>query len=105
LQVEYPVAAAWEGGQLLSGYIDLVGSTEEVFRVIDFKTDAPPTGAVEQTYPEYAAQVRAYGRLLAATGILGYRRLTCGLLFTADGAIRWIAPENEKLIVSATGSQ
>ena len=25
LQVEYPVASAWEGGQLLVGYIDLVG--------------------------------------------------------------------------------
>jgi ATP-dependent exoDNAse (exonuclease V) beta subunit len=105
LQVEYPVAAAWEGGQLLSGYIDLVGSTEEVFRVIDFKTDAPPTGAVEQTYPEYAAQVRAYGRLLAATGILGDRKLSCGLLFTADGGIRYTEPKAEKQLLSATGSE
>jgi ATP-dependent exoDNAse (exonuclease V) beta subunit len=105
LQVEYPIAATWEGGQLLSGYIDLVGSTEEAFRVIDFKTDAPPTGTVEQTYPEYAAQVRAYGRLLAATGILGDRKLSCGLLFTADGGIRYTEPKGEKQLLSATGSQ
>ena len=68
LQVEYPVASAWEGGQLLGGYIDLVGATEGLLRVIDFKTDAPPAGPVEQTYPEYAAQVRAYG-----TSARGYR--------------------------------
>jgi hypothetical protein len=80
----------------LSGYIDLVGSTEEVFRVIDFKTDAPPISSVEQTYPEYAAQALEYGRLLAASGLLGDRKLSCGLLFTADGAIRWIAPKSEK---------
>ena len=105
LQVEYPVASAWEGGQLLSGYIDLSASTEGLFRVIDFKTDAPPTGPVEQTYPEYAAQVRAYGRLLDATGILGDRSLSCGLLFTADGGIRYTEPKGEKQLLSATGSQ
>ncbi|HEY3836480.1 MAG TPA: 3'-5' exonuclease, partial [Bryobacteraceae bacterium] len=104
LQVEYPIAASG-GGQLLSGYIDLVGATEEVFRVIDFKTDAPPISSVEQIYPEYAAQVLEYGRLLAASGLLGDRRLSCGLLFTADGAIRWIAPKSEKLLASASGSQ
>jgi ATP-dependent helicase/nuclease subunit A len=105
LRVEYPIAAASGGGQLLSGYIDLVGATEEVFRVIDFKTDAPPISSVEQIYPEYAAQVLEYGRLIAASGLLGDRRLSCGLLFTADGAIRWIAPKSEKLLASASGSQ
>jgi ATP-dependent exoDNAse (exonuclease V) beta subunit len=104
LQVEYPVASAWESGQLLVGYIDLIGATEGHLRVIDFKTDAPPPGPAEQTYPEYAAQVRAYGSLLAATSLLGDRRLRCGLLFTADGGIRWIEPMGEKQLVSATGS-
>ena len=105
LQLEYPVASAWESGQLLVGYIDLIGATEGILRVIDFKTDAPPPGTVELTYPEYAAQVRAYGSLLAATSLLGDRRLRCGLLFTADGGIRWIEPKGEKQFVSATGSQ
>src|SRR5207249_1742428 len=58
LQVEYPIASAWEGGRLLGGYIDLVGATEGLLRVVDFKTDAPPAGPVEHTYPQYAAQVR-----------------------------------------------
>jgi ATP-dependent helicase/nuclease subunit A len=91
LQVEYPVAAAWENGRLLSGYIDLVGATDQRLHVIDLKTDTPPQGmAVDQAYPEYVAQARAYGRLLAMTGILGHRELRCGLLFTADGGIRWL---------------
>ena len=85
------MAAAWENGRLLSGYIDLVGPTDQHLYVIDLKTDTPPQGmAVDQAYPEYAAQARAYGRLLATTGILGHRELRCGLLFTADGGIRWI---------------
>ncbi|MFN7995282.1 MAG: UvrD-helicase domain-containing protein [Bryobacteraceae bacterium] len=104
LQVEYPVASTWEGGQLLVGYIDLIGATEGILRVIDFKTDAPPPGPVELTYPEYAAQVRAYGSLLAATSLLGDRTLRCGILFTADGGIRWIEPKGERQFVSATGS-
>ena len=90
LQLEYPVAAAWDGGVLLGGYIDLIGVTDKRIDVIDFKTDAPPDGPVERAYPEYADQVRIYGRLLDATGVVADGRLRCGLLFTADGGIRWI---------------
>jgi hypothetical protein len=59
--------------------------------VLDFKTDAPPEAAVEVAYPAYAAQARAYGRLLTAAGLVGPRTLQCGLLFTADGNIRWLS--------------
>jgi len=90
LQIEYPVAAAWEGGVLLGGYVDLVASTGGRLDVIDFKTDQPPAGPVAHTYPEYVVQVRTYGRLLEATGVIGGGRLLCGLLFTADGEIRWV---------------
>jgi len=90
LQIEYPVAGPWSDGQLLSGYIDLVAVTNGQVDLIDFKTDAPPTGPVEQTYPKYSAQVRIYGKLLETAGILKDRHLRCGLLFTADGSIRWI---------------
>ncbi len=90
LQVEYSVAAEWEGGQLLGGYIDLVSATDGRLDVLDFKTDAPPQGPVEQTYPEYAVQVQTYGRLLETTAALGAHELRCGLLFTADGGIRWV---------------
>jgi ATP-dependent exoDNAse (exonuclease V) beta subunit len=92
LQLEYSVAGAWSDGQLLSGYIDLVGVQDGRVDVIDFKTDTPLDGPVEQAYPKYAAQVRIYGRLLENAGVLKDRRLRCGLLFTADGTIRWIEP-------------
>lgn len=92
MQLEYPIAGAWTGGQLLNGYIDLVYAPDGRLDVIDFKTDAPPTGPVQQTYPKYAAQVRLYGRLLTATDLFADRQLRCGLLFTADGGIRWVQP-------------
>jgi ATP-dependent helicase/nuclease subunit A len=91
LQLEYPVGGPWTDGQLVTGYIDLVAVTNSQIDVIDFKTDAPPSGPVEQTYPKYAAQVRIYGKLLETAGILKDRHLRCGLLFTADGNIRWIS--------------
>ncbi len=90
LQIEYPVAGAWDGGVLMGGYIDLVGASDGRIDVIDFKTDAPPDGAVERAYPNYVTQVRTYGRLLDATGIVGSRTLRGGLLFTPDGSIRWV---------------
>jgi ATP-dependent helicase/nuclease subunit A len=90
LQLEYPVAGEWTEGQLANGYIDLVAVRDGHVTVIDFKTDTPPPGPVEQAYPNYAAQVGIYGKLLDAAGVLKGRRLGRGLLFTADGAIRWI---------------
>jgi ATP-dependent exoDNAse (exonuclease V) beta subunit len=90
LQLEYPVAGPWTDGQLASGYIDLVAVEDDRLDVIDFKTDTPLPGSVEQTYPKYAAQVRIYGKLLETADILKHRQLRGGLLFTADGSIRWI---------------
>ena len=92
LRLEYPLAGA-EDGQLVSGYADLVAVSQHRVDVLDFKTDAPPAGAVEQSHAHYAAQVRTYGRLLAAGGAVGDRELRCGLLFTADGGIRWTGPD------------
>jgi ATP-dependent helicase/nuclease subunit A len=91
LRIEYPLAAPWQDGTLLLGYSDLVSVTAGRLDVLDFKTDAPPAGAVEDTYPEYASQVQLYGRLLQAAGVVGERRLRCGLLFISDGVIRWVA--------------
>jgi ATP-dependent helicase/nuclease subunit A len=89
LQVEYPVAGAWSGGLLLSGYVDVVVAKDDQLLVLDFKTDRPPTTPVEQAYPEYVAQVRAYGELLAGAGLVDASQCRCGLLFTADGGVRW----------------
>jgi ATP-dependent exoDNAse (exonuclease V) beta subunit len=90
LQLEYPVCGPWTDGQLASSYIDLVAVEDGRVAIIDFKTDMPPAGPVEQAYPKYVGQVRIYGKLLETTGILKDRRLRCGLLFTADGSLQWI---------------
>ncbi len=90
LRLEYPVAAAAPGGKLLSGFVDLVAAGERRIDVVDFKTDAPPRGDVGETHPEYVAQVTAYGRLLSELGVAAGRTVRCGLLFTADGILRWV---------------
>lgn len=89
LRLEYPIAEAHEG-RLLVGHVDLVAAGDNRIDVIDFKTDVPPDGPVERAYPEYVVQLRTYGRMVEAAGIAGGRRLRCGLLFTADGAMRWV---------------
>lgn len=90
LQIEYAVAGLAEGGRLLSGYVDLVGATAERLDVIDCKTDAPPLESAVRNYPEYVAQVRAYGALLAAGGAARDRAIGTGLLFSADVTIHWV---------------
>jgi ATP-dependent helicase/nuclease subunit A len=77
LQLEYPVSGAWEGGRLLSGYIDLIAVTGVRIHLLDFKTDAPPVGELLEAYPEYCAQVRAYARLAATIPRVAHIR--CGI--------------------------
>ncbi len=86
LQLEYPVALA-QGGKLLGGSIDLVAAADGLATVIDFKTDVPPAGDVHDSHPDYVEQVRTYARMLLELGVA--RQVRSGLLFTADGAIRW----------------
>jgi hypothetical protein len=43
-----------------------------------------------RSYPEYVAQVRANGALLAACGAARDRSIRTGLLFSADGSIHWV---------------
>jgi len=90
LQLEYPVAGAAENGLLLGGYVDLIGLTQSHVAILDFKTDAPPAERVETVYPEYAAQVSTYASLVEAAGVAAPGQVRCGLLFAADGTIRWL---------------
>jgi len=92
LQVEYPIAATWEGGQLLSGYIDLVGSTEEAFRSSTLRL-------THHRQVRLSRPIRSMPHRCVPTGVcsryrhLGDRKLSCGLLFTADGGIRYTEPK------------
>ncbi|BDG08592.1 UvrD-helicase domain-containing protein [Anaeromyxobacter paludicola] len=88
LRLEYPVAAA-AGKKLLAGYVDLLSAADGALEVIDFKTDQPPEGDVQDSHPDYVAQVRRYGEILAQLGLSQGRTVRCGLLFTADGGLRW----------------
>lgn len=91
VRVEYPVAGVRDG-QMLIGFIDLVHAGDGTLTVVDFKTDVPPTGGrLEETHAAYVAQARAYGALLDAAGLCAGRVLRCGLLFTADGGMRWVS--------------
>ena len=90
LLTEYPLAMAWNGGKLMTGYIDLLVLKATEAMVIDFKTDAPPSGSVFASYPQYATQLRLYGEMLRAAGIVGERQLRLGLLLTAAGELHWL---------------
>jgi len=92
LRLEYPIAGQ-QDGRLLLGTIDLVAAERDELIVIDFKTDAPPTGAVESALPGYVEQLRTYARLL--TESTGTTAVRTGLLFSADGNIRWIPTASE----------
>ena len=89
LRLEYPIATG-EAGKLLLGYLDLLAAKDEGVVVVDFKTDAPPKGLVADDYPAYVEQVREYGRILVKLGIAKAGAVRCGLLFTADGGMRWV---------------
>jgi ATP-dependent helicase/nuclease subunit A len=89
LRLEYPVAAAGKG-TLLLGYLDLLAVRGEEIIVLDFKTDAAPTGDVQVTHPDYVAQVRAYERILVDLGVAKAGKVKGCLLFTADGIARWV---------------
>ena len=82
-KTEYPVAAAAEG-KLIVGYIDLIAMKDDVATIVDFKTDAAPRGDALSTYPEYARQVKAYGRMV------GMANTRCALLFTETGEMCWV---------------
>jgi len=89
LRLEYPVAAARDT-VLLSGYVDLLAERDGELVVLDFKTDTPPEGDVAAFHPAYVAQVRSYQRLLVELGLAAEGRIRAGLLYTADGAVRWV---------------
>jgi ATP-dependent helicase/nuclease subunit A len=90
LQLEYPVALA-AGGKLVQGYVDLLGVRDGRLAVIDFKTDAPPAGDVRATHAAYVEQVRGYARMLVSLGLAAEGTVDAGLLFTAEGEVRWVS--------------
>lgn len=90
LQTEYPVAGSVDKATLVSGIIDLLVAAPDGLCLIDFKTDAAPRGDVRAEYPGYVEQVHAYARVLGQTGVPGLQVTRTGLLFTADGGLRWV---------------
>jgi ATP-dependent helicase/nuclease subunit A len=90
LQLEYPVAIP-KPGQLMVGYVDLLGMRGDHLAVVDFKTDAPPAGEVTATHAAYVEQVRSYARIVESRGRAPPGTVEAGLLFTAEGEVRWVS--------------
>jgi len=88
MRTEYPLTMRRRGGKLLSGIIDLLVVGTDVAFVIDFKTDMPQPGTLAAGYPQYTEQLRLYGEMLHAAGLLAGRQVRLGLLFTASGEFR-----------------
>jgi ATP-dependent helicase/nuclease subunit A len=90
LRLEYPVAGALSDETLLVGAIDLLAVSDDIVSIVDFKTDSPPRGAIEVSHSAYVEQIRTYASLLERSGAFEGRSVRCGLLFTAEGTLRWI---------------
>jgi ATP-dependent helicase/nuclease subunit A len=86
-ELEYPISGIVADGRLVSGYVDLLAVGGHGTLLLDFKTDAPP-GSGEVPATRYVEQVTGYadvvGRALSV-------QVRAGLLYTADGAIRWLS--------------
>ena len=87
-QLEYPVAGRGPGGELVAGYVDLVVAVSGCIVILDFKTDVPPA-AEEPMSQTYIDQVAGYARVLENG--LGIGEIRAGLLFAADGVVRWLS--------------
>lgn len=86
-ELEYAVSWIAPDGRLVSGYIDLIALVDGQTVLLDFKTDTPP--APGEALPErYIAQVRGYAE--AIEGAVG-TKARVGLLYTADGVVRWLS--------------
>ncbi len=81
LRLEYPLCSS-SGETVLVGYIDLLALSAGTTILLDFKTDAPPT--------TYASMPRVYAQQIAAYQSMLQTPSRAGLLFTADGIIRWL---------------
>lgn len=87
---EYPFAVPQSGGELMLGIADLICAGDETW-VIDFKTDTPPSAAVQIAMPQYAAQLSLYVQSLQKSGVFGPKKFRAGLLFTASGRLEELA--------------
>jgi ATP-dependent helicase/nuclease subunit A len=86
-QLEYAIAGLSANGQLVAGCADLVARTADGVTLLDFKTDAPPANS-QVVAPRYIDQVVGYAAVLASALATPIR---AGLLFTADGGVRWLS--------------
>ena len=87
-RLEYPVSGPGADGVLLLGSIDLVAIERGRVSIVDFKTDAPPSAGAPVP-PHYQDQARTYAQLLTEAGLTSDQGLRPGLLYTADGILRW----------------
>ncbi len=85
---EYPLAGQRDG-RLLVGYVDFLAVDNAGVHVVDFKTDAAPSG-VADVPPKYAQQVEVYAGLLRDAGLADGLPIRNGLLFTAADAVLWL---------------
>ena len=86
-ELEYPVTGLSVDGQLVSGYVDWIAMIGSEAVLLDFKTDAP-SAAGEPIPQKYVDQVSGYAQVL---GRAFAQPIRAGLLYTADGGVRWLS--------------
>jgi ATP-dependent helicase/nuclease subunit A len=77
---EAPIAATLPDGTVVAGAVDRLLVTEEVVRVVDFKTGRQVPGSAAAIPASHVRQMRAYGQALAV--IFPRHRIDLALLYT-----------------------
>jgi ATP-dependent helicase/nuclease subunit A len=77
---EAPIAATLEDGTVVAGTVDRLLVTDDVVRVVDFKTGRTIPSSAADVPPSHRRQMNAYGRALQV--IFPGRRIELALLYT-----------------------
>ncbi len=89
---EAPIAATLPDGTVVAGTVDRLLVTDEVVRVVDFKTGRRVPGSADAIPPGHRRQMQAYGRALQV--IFPRHRIELALLYTAAPLMLPVALED-----------
>jgi ATP-dependent helicase/nuclease subunit A len=88
-RAEVPIAGQVEG-VAISGQVDRLAVTDHEVLIVDYKSNRPPPGRVEDTSPAYVKQMAAYQRILQI--IYPGHKVICALLWTDGPALMTLPP-------------
>jgi ATP-dependent helicase/nuclease subunit A len=97
---EAPIAATLPDGTVVAGTVDRLLVTDEVVRVVDFKTGRQVPRSADAIPPGHRRQMQAYGRALQV--IFPRHRIELALLYTAEPLLHPVPLEDRNVTTHMT---